>query len=223
MNTDDKVTGAELRKVLASLSASDRSFANSLLAGLDQYGYWTQGRREWALKLLARAGAEACPIGDMGGIMELFDKARLKIARPSIELMVPSHGAIHFSVAGSKSKHPGSITIATAEKYDDGGEWPGRRWLGRVTRNGSFVPSELLCADKGYHDAVVDRLKAFAENPVKVAGDDGKLLGRCCFCRGALRDERSTMVGYGKTCARSFSLPWGERPGEASLFASPAA
>src|SRR4051794_7329117 len=75
-------------------------------------------------------------------------------------------------------------------------------------RDCDFRGADLTHAD--LTDAIYD------ENTIRPAGfarEHGRLTGRCCFCNQALCDERSTAAGYGETCARHFSLPWGEKEG----------
>lgn len=211
----DQAVAEALRAALPKLPQSDQSFANSLLSAYDQYGSWTSGRRTWANKLLDRVGAPAQNIGDLAGIMSLFEYASKHVKRPSLDLAVPGYPpdrAVHLSVAGIKSKFPGTLTLGTSQKTNTSGEWPQREWLGRIMKDGSFVASDAFCGQARFRDAVTDRLKALAQDPAKIAGEDGKLLGRCCFCRGPLSDERSTLVGYGRRCAYNFGLDWGERP-----------
>lgn len=220
-DTQDKATADRLRAALPRLPKSDQSFANSLIAAFDQYGSWTPGRRTWANKLLDRVGTAAQNIGDLAGIMSLFEYASKHVKRPSLELAIPGYPAdraVHLSVAGMKSKFPGTLTLATSQKTNTSGEWPQREWLGRIMKDGSFVASDALLNGQrmsdgsGFGAAVIDKLKWLAQDPAKIAGEDGRLLGRCCFCRGALSDERSTLVGYGRRCAYNFGLDWGERP-----------
>lgn len=223
-NTQDKETAERLRAAFPKLPASDRSFAASLLNAMDTYGSWTQGRRDWALKLIARGGTVGQNIGSLAGIMSLFEYASKHVKRPSLELAVPgftADRAVHLSIAGGRAKFPGTLTLATSQKTNTSGEWPQREWLGRIMKDGGFVASELLGAEAAFGCAVIDKLKALAQDPARVAGEDGRLLGRCCFCRGALSDERSTLVGYGRRCAYNFGLDWGERPTAPVLSEAP--
>lgn len=223
MIDSDKATADRLRAALPRLPKSDQSFANSLIEAVDRYGTWTTGRRAWAFKLLDRLGTAGQNIGDLSGLMSLFQQASKHVKRPTIELSIPGYPvdrAVHLSVAGLRSKFPGTLTLATSEKTNMSGEWPQREWLGRIMKDGSFVASDAFTGQARFRQAVTDRLKALAQEPAKVAGEDGKLLGRCCFCRGALSDDRSTLVGYGRRCAYNFGLDWGERPAAPVLSAS---
>ena len=52
-------------------------------------------------------------------------------------------------------------------------------------------------------------LQRLAADPAGVASKYGKMTGRCCFCHLQLTDAKSLAVGYGKTCAKNYGLPWG--------------
>jgi hypothetical protein len=202
---------AALRAALPQLDPSSRSFAENLIAGFDKFGSLTPKQAPWVGKLLARAAqpkqaAASAAIGNLSAILALFGKAKQHLKFPAIVLGVPGHAErpIRINVAGEKAKVPGSLTVVEGEKDDATGE---RAWLGRVLLDGTFQPSRNLDGD--YRAAVEARLVAFAADPSKVGGEDGRLHGRCCFCRQALRDERSTLVGYGRICADHFGLPWG--------------
>ena len=156
-------------------------------------------------------------VGDLGGIMALFDKAATHLKRPAIELGVPGFPmdrAIRVHVATDRAKFPGSLTLLTAANFDTGREFPERKWLGRLHVGGTLEMGRNLTAEPDYAAAVESRLKAFAADPSKVGAADGLLTGRCCFCRKALTAEKSTAVGYGKKCASNFGLAWGAKPAE---------
>lgn len=224
-----------LRAALPKLGNS-KSFAENLIAGFERYGSLTDKQAPWVGKLLARAEqqggdttAKPAAIGDLGGILALFAHAAKRLKFPAVVLGVPgfpAEAAIRISIAGERAKFPGSITVTSAEKYERGGEFLERDWYGRIV-DGAFQPSNKLndatgfacqteartwTRDAAYRAAVIARLQAFAADPSKVGGEDGRLHGRCCFCRIALTDERSTAVGYGKKCASNFGLAWGARP-----------
>lgn len=168
----------------------------------------------WVFKIAPRAAAPATPqvqVGNLSGIMALFDRARSHLRYPAIVLSVPGHsGLVRISVAGPQARVPGSLNVASLDEYIN----DRRRWFGRVTRDGNFDQREG-------GPAVAARLQQLAANPAAVASEHGRLTGRCCFCNRPLEDERSTAVGYGPVCADHFGLPWGSRPAE--FAASPVA
>jgi Family of unknown function (DUF6011) len=143
-------------------------------------------------------------VGDLSGILALFERARQHLRYPAVVLSVPASGeAIRVSMAGDNARVPGSLNVTAAEEYVLGR----RRWFGRVLRNGTFE-------QRDGSQALAARLQQFAANPAAVASEHGRLTGRCCFCSLPLTDERSTAVGYGKICADHYGLPWGQRPAE---------
>jgi hypothetical protein len=165
------------------------------------------------LYAVADTRPEAQTVGDLAGMLALFDKARAHLKRPAIVLAVPDlwehgrngqHYTVRLSIAGERARVPGSITVLDGERTEEG-----RDWLGRILRDGTYQPSN---AANGRTEAITARLRAFAAEPARIAKDSARLTGRCCFCNLALKDERSTAVGYGATCADHFGLPWGERP-----------
>ena len=143
-------------------------------------------------------------VGDLTGILALFAKAKTHLKFPAIVISV-GNDQIRINVAGPKAKVPGSLTIVSADKNGEGE----RDWLGRVNLDGTFQPSR---AANFLEPKLTEKLKAFSANPAKVAGEDGRLHGRCCFCRLPLKDERSTAVGYGKICSDHYGLSWGSKP-----------
>jgi len=157
---------------------------------------------------------ERTAIGDLGGIMALFEKAEKHLKRPSIVVNVP--GAkdffVHLSLFGAKSKYCGDLKVSSNEKtIHPGQDFPSRDWFGSVSRERGTWFASRECR---HPDLVVARLKEFAAEPARVAAEASRLLGVCCFCRHPLKDERSTAVGYGRDCAAHYGLPWGDRPEE---------
>jgi len=152
----------------------------------------------------ATAVRATAQVGNLSGVLALFEKAKQHLKYPAIVMSVPAAGslAIRINVAGEQARVPGSLNVTNFEKPTEGR----RQWFGRIHRSGEFERTDAAT------DAIVDRLVAFAADPAGVAAEHGRLTGRCCFCNQALTDERSTAVGYGSTCADHYGLPWGARP-----------
>ena len=147
------------------------------------------------------ASAPKVTVGNLDGIIALFDRAAKHLKFPAVVLSVRGTDlGIRVSRAGDRAKLPGTLNVTSAERNDS--EY-GRTWYGRVTLDGQFSPSRDAIP------AIATALQAFAAAPAKVASEYGRLTGICCFCRKALTDERSTAVGYGKICAGHYGLPWG--------------
>lgn len=157
-----------------------------------------------------RPAPQNASIGDLSGIFALFERARRHLRFPAIILLVPDVDTIRISMAGERARVPGSLNIASQERFVDGR----RVWYGRVLPNGSFEQR----AEFSTGPALVSQLLELAHHPAEVAAAHGRLTGRCCFCSRSLDDVRSTAVGYGPVCAEHYGLPWGERP---VTFAAP--
>jgi hypothetical protein len=186
------------------------------------------GDQLWSVVAQARVPQAEAQVGQLDGVLALFAKAKTHLKRPAIVLAVPNINIIdreedaydpdaprrpftvRLTIASAQAKVPGSLTVTTGEytTTNDYGE-PAREWLGRVTVDGTYQPAR---AANGRTDAIARRLGELASDPAKVAAEHGRLTGRCCFCNRALSDERSTAVGYGKTCAAHFGVPWGSKP-----------
>lgn len=175
----------------------------------------------WQVRCAAPCEPKAAPalpeaaVGDLSGIMALFARAGQHLKVPAVELGVPGFPvdrAVRVSVATDRARFPGSLTLLTAAKFGVGKEFPERKWLGRIYKDGTLIAGRGLTTEPAFYAAVEGRLKAFAADPSKVGAEDGLLTGRCCFCRKALTAEKSTAVGYGKKCASNFGLAWGAKP-----------
>jgi hypothetical protein len=184
----------------ALLSAKDQKFAKSLMKAFAQ-GKASEKQEYWLGVLAERAKnggkpklveRERVKIGEFTGIAKLFDEAKKHLKFPSITL-----AGVKLSRAGEKAKVPGSINVLNTTNKD---------WYGRILETGEFEKSPRTIVP----EELVELLGHFAEHPAEVAGDHGKLTGRCAFCNLPLSDERSTEVGYGKICASHFNLPWGK-------------
>lgn len=179
-------------------------------------GRWTlECKTPCAWKAPAERKPEPKPqaaVGDLSRIMALFAFSSARIKFPAVELGVPGFPAIRINVAGASAKVPGSLTVVRAERNGEGK----RPWLGRIRQDGTFEPSRDLAPVE--REAVANRMRAFAADPSKVGAEDGLLHARCCYCRIALTDERSTLVGYGAKCAKNWGLAWGSRPATFASF-----
>lgn len=188
-----------LRANLSRLSPRDQQFALSLLSSRRP----SDKQLHWIAELTKRATQPAPDkvkvTADLSPVLALFRKAGEKLKNPAVVLSTPETGAVRLSVAGPKSKHPGTINVTTTGSFD------GRDWLGRVHLDGSYEPSR-----KAEAQAVGTLLSRFAAAPAEVAAEHGKTTGACCFCNRTLDDKRSVTVGYGPICASNYGLPWGE-------------
>jgi hypothetical protein len=135
----------------------------------------------------------------MGPILALFQTARERLKFPVVRLVDADGVGYRLFLAGDNARYPDSIYVKSEK---------GRRFLGRISPDGLFLPAR----DVGFsHPGMIDLLWRFAASPEQCARDYGRWCGRCCFCALELTDQRSTLVGYGPVCAEHYGLPWGEK------------
>ena len=209
-------TVQDLTVALPTLPPSKQGFAASLIEQSARRGL-SEKQLFWVNKLVTDArqpAPAAAPVGDLSGILSLFRRAKPKF--PSVTLKVPATNlAIRVTVAGPNARFPGSLNVTGAVRP----EGERRPWFGRVKLDGSYEPSNS--AGVATAPAIAAQLARFAADPAGVAAEYGKQNGYCCFCRRKLGPRnasekasatalKSLAVGYGKDCADSYGLPWGE-------------
>lgn len=203
-----------LRDSINNLGERDREFAISLVQQAGRRGL-SDKQWAWVETLAKRATGQreerpSAEIGDMSGILAIFDKAAEKLQYPAIVLAVQGDDLIdpdlyRLTRAGAKARAPGTINVTAYERNDKGE----RDWFGRIDLKGRWEMSAKAAPAKA--KSLLPELRAFAADPVTGAKKSARLTGRCCFCHLALKDERSTAVGYGSTCAANYGLPWGAK------------
>jgi hypothetical protein len=135
---------------------------------------------------------------DVAGVYALFEQAvSHKLKYPKIRLETAQRMPVVLSRAGDRSKYTGQIMVTDGQPYGSS------RYYGRVDLFGIFHATDSS------NTYVSDLLQRLSVNPVAVASEYGKLTGNCCFCQLALKDARSTAVGYGPICAEHYGLSWG--------------
>lgn len=188
-------------KLAATKPAAD-SFPAKLVNDYRAGRRFSPAQAAWLIKLAEEAGKprESRVLADapkLTKVIEMFDRAAANNLKwPAIVLRVGEQD-IRLSRCGDRAKSPGAVNITDLDREN------GRKWFGRIERDGSFVRGYE------YRDDLRPLLEELADNPAKVATEYGKLTGRCCLCNRKLEDERSTAVGYGPVCAKHYGLPWG--------------
>lgn len=194
---------------LRDLPAEQRGdFGTNLLRKADRYGL-TPDQLVWVHILVVENDREPVATIDLGRIVEILYEARTRgLRNPRIRLRthINANGLdplengipVVLSLAGNRARVPGSVNITDGKPFGD------NRWFGRIMPDGSYTPT--------YHtpDAVVDVLKAFAEDPALIGAITGQYTGRCAFCGRELTTKESVGAGYGPVCAAKFGLPWGD-------------
>ena len=202
-----------LRDGIATLAPGDQGFAASLIVQYDAKGELTEKQWYWIERLAADVGAGDVPdftqpakeivhVGEFGGVIALFEKAKEYLKYPKITLALPDGSPLQLNLAGNGSKFPGTVGLT------DGGSYGDNKWYGRVTKEGAWEPAKLSDQLKTDLSSILAQL---ATQPAQLAAKHGKLTGHCCFCNSELSDEKSTNVGYGPVCAKRWGLPHGSK------------
>lgn len=197
-----------LRSLLDKLSDRDYEFALSLVSQWQLTGRLSDKQWPWVGKLADKAEGKtpAAParqtVGDLAAVIAMFDRAAAGRGRsPAVVLAMPGGGStmqIRINVAGEGARVPGSLNVC--EDVNTWGMDMRRPWFGRIHRDGTFEASTRTPGPAG----LVDLLKAFASDPLKVAAESGYMTKRCCFCNLKLKEPKSVERGYGPVCARKF-------------------
>jgi len=193
------------------LSAGDQRFARDLIEGKYGYnkrGYLTERQQAAALKMIQRADSSADQQANpdttpkLSAVYAFLQAAREHLKYPKLMLAMGDH-TLKVYLSGSMSKHPNTVNLVTNNEY---GEMD--VWLGRVFETGEW---QHWNKNPELHKEAAQLLERLAVDPAAVAAESGRLSGNCCMCNRALKDERSTDVGYGPTCAKRWGLPWGKK------------
>jgi hypothetical protein len=190
--------------------AKDLTFASNLINQFNRKGTLSDKAAPWVAKLIARAKGETpapANVGNLSGLLDLFKTAGGKLKFPKIRLQVNGKGIV-LSVAGERSKAPGSINIA------GDGAWTERPWYGRVSPEGVFDPARSV--DAAFAEAIAALLEELSSNPLAAVQRYGRLTGCCMFCGDSLgprnggpdtpTTRRSLAAGFGETCAKNYGL-----------------
>lgn len=189
------------------LQERDTVFARSLVDSFGKYGRLSEKQEYWVGRLVAQtvvppSEPKKVEVDSMSGLIDLFVKAKQKLKWPKLDLEIDGQ-PVRLALLGERSKNAGSVSVT------DGAPFSISKYFGHVTSEGQWVMGRSATPD--WEDKLAKLLKAFSRNAAKAAAEYGHLTGRCCMCNKKLSDERSTFVGYGKTCASNWGLPWGEK------------
>jgi hypothetical protein len=183
-------------------------FAQSISTALNP----TEEQKKWmhvlAVKEVGRKAEQTTQvtinIGNCAGINALFENAKQHLKNPKNTLLV--NGKVIRLAPGKKEAYAQQIFIDNGEN-----RWSGlQEKYGRIDAEGNFYKTGIC------PEGMAEYLVKFAANPAEEAANYGKLTGNCCFCTRPLKDERSTEVGYGKTCSTHYNLHWGKKRGNSN-------
>lgn len=201
------LTNNEALGVLENNSGNGRAntFAGSLVAQAHERGRLSEKQWAWVCYLAAQyqqpqqPQAPAATLPRAVALFDMLQAAKAQIKFPKVVVWCTLEEGYRLSIAGSRAKVPGSLTVTSAEQNAYGE----RQWYGRILQDGT------IHAGRSWPTWLTAALERFAAQPALVAQESSRLHGACSFCNRGLKDERSTEVGYGPQCAKRFGLPWG--------------
>ena len=202
------VTGKAPRKVITPLSDREAleaiakrtdSFARDLLRHA-KHNNLTDNRLAWVHILALEAVGQPVPpvpptqldATGLARVQALFNVAKLHLKKPRLRLQTPDGLNVVIAAAPATGKNAGYLYV----KGDDDA------YYGKISPLGEWH-------EKSATESLRALLLEFASAPAETAQKYGRLTGKCCFCALPLSDVRSTEVGYGETCAKSWDQPWG--------------
>lgn len=194
-NTDEDAKTALVDRISRG-EFSDIQFPSSLVVAFYS-GSLSDARKYWLHKLAMGQTVrvqEPASLGNLSRLEAIFDTAKAKLKKPAVLLKTADGVQVKIAPFGPNSKYSGSLCISSP-KYGGG-------YYGRITDGRFFEGKQDLAG-------LLKLLRAFAENPEKVAASQGQEHGSCCFCSKPLKDQRSLDVGYGQICANRYGLVWG--------------
>lgn len=190
----------QLKLVEAKLSGRGRDFAQSLIKQFEDRGMLSDKQMYWVGELIKQANQpkQAKQVEDLDGsrIVNMFVQASAKLKRMKIELKAGDQRVV-FKRAGEHSKYNGSIMVTDGKQFGEA------KFFGVIDLEGKFNRGRDCTQE------VIELIKNFAQEPEQVAQQFGRENHVCCFCMRALKDKRSTDMGYGPICAENYGLQWG--------------
>jgi hypothetical protein len=180
------------KKLISKFPGTCKACKNPFTAGTEIL--WTQGAgaRHASPCPPPPVAIHATPEGpvELASVVKFIEGARDRgLKFPKLRFLAPNKQEICLSVAGEKSKYPGSVQVKLA------GEW-----VGRVNADGTYT---YKLANLG----LVEALREIAKDPAAAAKLYAQLFGNCSFCGKQLTDAGSVELGYGAICARHYGLP----------------
>jgi hypothetical protein len=202
---------SEIQEIVAVDDVDDESLAPELAAPL---GSESAGACSATSSAGKNPGNPATMPGsgpDLSGLFKLFENAERWREFPAALVAIKDRELIlRLSVCGESSKHPGTIAVTDAmrKSWNKRLQADARIWFGRIDLDGDFIARRELLDDDEFHQAVIAAIEDFAADPAGYARKHGQQNERCIFCHHWLSDDRSTTVGYGRTCASRRWLLW---------------
>lgn len=190
----DAPIAAALRAALPQLALRDVDFAQSLLAGFEKYGSFSERQRPYAQKFAAQ-GAPAAIVPQpvvspvpMVSPAQIVSQAILAFPR-TVALFGPNKFA-RFDGAAISLRAKNDFSVVWVKTGDI--------LVGRLLPDGTYLPRSP------HYPEVAKELAKIEANPKEYASARGLLTGTCCCCGRALTDPVSIANGIGPICASRF-------------------
>lgn len=192
-----------LKDCIPQMNMRDAKFAESLIGQFENKGRLSDKQWYWVEELAKRvinpesSKRDEVAVGSYKKVYDLLEYAKQHLKYPKIRFMRNGQNVAVF-LAGPRSRYYGKVLVTDGERFGM------NEFYGAIDVAGNWeLPRKAVPPE------VVRIISELAEDPAGMASEYGRLTGNCCFCHMPLKDERSTGVGYGPTCAKNYGLPWG--------------
>jgi hypothetical protein len=187
------------------------NFARDLAAKYETHKGLSPKQLAWVHYLAAeQAKRDATPKVSFPGIHGLLHRMATAGGAKQVSRVTVYWRGLRLSIAGDRSRNPGSITVTSDESaYED------RTWHGRILDTG-----EMQTRRSGAPEAVSAALRELSNDPTEqTLAREGRVSGVCCRCNAELSTDVSKTLGYGPTCAKYLGLKHGKRAADAARAA----
>lgn len=186
----------QLINVKSDLSEKDQSFASSLINQFVNTKGLSARQWEWVGKLAERGTAIEPLYGNFEPLLVAFRLAGEHLKYPKIRLVSEQERFVQLNF------FPDSQVIKV---FVDGWQGHGFRKFAGLIEDGMIKP---WSRDR-LTDDVRMVIESLANDPIGVSKAMAAKLGACIYCGNRLSDPISKRMGYGKTCASHYGLPYG--------------
>jgi hypothetical protein len=200
-----KASEPRIARLLAALPAAvkrgvDVSFAKSLLDQWQSRRSLSEKQWPWVEKLAVEFEAPVAKPSVLAQhqfprLAETFLSAAAGLKFPKLRLATEDGKRVVLTVAGARSREPGTINVTDGGRYGEG------TFYGRISPGGTATLRDSASAD------VIATLVAYDADPTAEAKVQGIRTGRCMCCGLELTDPVSVRSGIGPICAEKWGIP----------------
>jgi len=226
MTTEAEINAMPLNAVVRALHEAlnahrvrhnDEGFAVSLCNSFDRKGTLSTSQAYWARRLLLKVATPSAPAQAYGTyptiaaeFQRLFDQGK-KLPKLMFRVEGSYESQFHSPPKTVTVKKFGKITPNKKREVlyitIDGG------WYATLRMDGTLLKARGVKEDWPMWRFMLAELAILNRDPHGYAKRFAET-GRCCYCGSGLEDEPSVEAGYGPTCAKTWSRPWGGKTAE---------